>query len=128
MIGPNADPDPEDGTGKQVKLTLSMYDYQRTWIEERAEERDMNLSEYMRAMATAGERQLVALESLADEDGRGELETDILDRLPDDEEDALDRDKLLDAILSPVEQTIYTILKTNSQIQYSPQHEGYYLK
>ena len=128
MIGPNADPDPEDGTGKQVKLTLSMYDYQRTWIEERAEEREMNLSEYMRAMATAGERQLVALENLADEDGRGELEANIVEQLPDDEGDAIDQGELLESILSPIRETTYTILKTNSQIEYSPEQEGYYLK
>jgi hypothetical protein len=128
MIPPNAEPDPEDGTGEQVKLTLSMYDYQRTWIEERADERDMNLSEYMRMMATAGERQLVAIESLADEDGRGEIEADIIERLPDDEADALDPDELLEGILSPIRDTVYTILKTNSQIEYSPQHEGYYLE
>jgi len=105
-----------------------MYDYQRTWIEERAEERDMNLSEYMRAMATAGERQLVALENLADEDGRGELEANIVKKLPDDEADAIDQGELLEAILSPIRETTYTILKTNSQIEYSPEQEGYYLK
>lgn len=128
MIGPNADPDPEDGTGKQVKLTLSMYDYQRTWVEERAEERDMNLSEYARTMMTAGERQLVALERLADEDGRGELEADLVERLPNDEADAIDPDELLEGILSPIRETTYAILKQNAQIEYSPQHEGYYLK
>lgn len=127
MIGPNADPDP-DGNGEQVKLTLSMYGYQREWIEERAEERDMNLSEYMRTMATAGERQLVAIESLADEDGRGEIEADIVERLPNDEANALDPDELLEGILTPIRDTVYTILKTNSQIEYSPQHEGYYLE
>lgn len=127
MIEPTADPDP-DGDGEQVKLTLSMYRYQREWIEDRAEERDMNLSEYMRMMATAGERQLVAIESLADEDGRGELEADIVERLPEDEADALDQDELLEAILSPIRETTYTILKQNSQIKYSPEHEGYYLE
>ena len=128
MIEPNADPDPEDGTGKQVKLTLSMYDYQRTWIEERAEERDMNLSEYMRTVATAGERQLIAIESLADEDGRGEIEADIVERLPEEEADALEPDELIENILTPIRDTVYTILKTNSRIEYSPQHEGYYLE
>jgi hypothetical protein len=127
MIGPTADPDP-DGDGEQVKLTLSMYRYQREWIEDRAEERDMNLSEYMRMMATAGERQLVAIESLADEDGRGELEADIVELLPEDEADALDQDELLEEILSPIRETTYTILKQNSQIEYSPEHGGYYLK
>ncbi|ELZ22535.1 hypothetical protein C477_04034 [Haloterrigena salina JCM 13891] len=111
-----------------MKLTLSMYGYQREWIEERAEERDMNLSEYMRTMATAGERQLVAIESLADEDGRGEIEADIVERLPNDEANALDPDELLEGILTPIRDTVYTILKTNSQIEYSPQHEGYYLE
>lgn len=128
MIGPNADPDSEDGTGKRATLTLSMYAYQREWIEERADERGMNLSEYMRTIATAGERQLVAIETLADEDGRGELEADIVERLPDDEADALDQGELLEAILSPIRETTYTILKQNSQIEYSPEHEGYYLK
>lgn len=128
MIGPNADPDPEDGTGEQVKLTLSMYSYQREWIEDRAEERDMNLSEYMRTMATAGERQLVAIESLADEDGSGEIEADIIERLPDNEADAIEPDELLEEILLPIQETVYTILKTNSRIEYSPQHEGYYLE
>lgn len=126
MIGP--EPDPKDGKGEQVKLTLSMYGYQREWIEERAEERGMNLSEYMRAMAVAGERQLVAIESLADEDGRGEIEADILERLPDNEDEAMNPDELLDGILTPIQETVYTILKTNSQIEYSPQHEGYYLE
>lgn len=125
MIEPTADP---DGDGEQVKLTLSMYRYQREWIEDRAEERGMNLSEYMRMMATAGERQLAAIESLADEDGRGELEADIVERLPEDEADALDQDKLLEEILSPVRETTYTILKQNSQIEYSSEHEGYYLE
>lgn len=128
MIGPNADPDPKDGTGEQVKLTLSMYSYQREWIEDRAEERDMNLSEYMRTMATAGERQLVAIESLADEDGSGEIEADIIERLPDNEADAIEPDELLEEILLPIQETVYTILKTNSRIEYSPQHEGYYLE
>lgn len=127
MIEPTADPDP-DGDGEQVKLTLSMYRYQREWIEDRAEERGMNLSEYMRMMATAGERQLVAIESLADEDGRGELEADIVERLPEDEADALDQDELLEEILSPIRETTYTILKQSSQIEYSPEHEGYYLE
>lgn len=128
MIGPTADPDPEDGTGEQVKLTLSMYRYQREWIEERADERDMNLSEYMRAMATAGERQLVALEGLTDEDGRGELEADIVEQLPNNEVDAIAPDELLEEILTPIQETVYTILKTNSRIKYSPQHDGYYLE
>ena len=128
MIGPNADPKPEDGTGEQVKLTLSMYSYQREWIEDRAEERDMNLSEYMRAVSIAGERQLVAIESLADEDGSGEIEAEMIERLPDDEADALEPDELLEEILTPIRETVYTILKTNSQIEYSPQHEGYYLE
>jgi len=128
MIGPNADPDPKDGTGEQVKLTLSMYSYQREWIEDRAEERDMNLSEYMRTVATAGERQLVAIETLADEDGSGEIEADIIERLPDNEADAIEPDELLEEILLPIQETVYTILKTNSRIEYSPQHEGYYLE
>ena len=128
MIEPNADPDPKDGTGEQVKLTLSMYSYQREWIEDRAEERDMNLSEYMRAVSIAGERQLVAIESLADEDGSGEIEAEMIERLPDDEADALEPDELLEEILTPIRETVYTILKTNSQIEYSPQHEGYYLE
>ncbi len=128
MIGPNADPDPKDGTGEQVKLTLSMYSYQREWIEDRAEERDMNLSEYMRTVATAGERQLVAIETLADEDGSGEIEADIIERLPDNEADAIEPDELLEEILLPIQETVYTILKTNSRIEYSPQHGGYYLE
>lgn len=128
MIGPNADPDPEDGTGKQVKLTLSMYDYQRTWIEERAEERDMNLSEYARNTMIAGERQLLSLQSIADEDGRGEIEADIIERLPDNEADAIDPDELLEAILSPIQKTTYSILKQNTQVGYSPEHDGYYLR
>ena len=128
MIGPNADPEPVDGTGEQVKLTLSMYGYQREWIEDRADERDMNLSEYMRTVVTAGERQLVAIESLADEDGRGEIEADIVERLPEDEFEAIDPDELLEEILTPIQDTVYTILKTNSRIKYSPQHEGYYLE
>lgn len=128
MIGPNAEPDPEDGTGEQVKLTLSMYRYQREWVEDRAEERDMNLSEYMRTVVTAGERQLVAIESLADEDGRGELEADLVERLPEDESEAMHPDELLEGILTPIQNTVYTILKTNSRIEYSPQHEGYYLE
>lgn len=128
MIEPNAEPDPQDGTGKQVKLTLSMYDYQRTWIEERADERDMNLSEYMRMMATAGERQLIALERLADKDGHAELEADIIEKLPEDEDEAIHSDDLLEAMLEPVRENVYTILKTNSQIQYSPQYDGYYIK
>lgn len=127
MIEPNADPDP-NGNGEQVKLTLSMYRYQREAIEDHAEERDMNLSEYMRAMATAGERQLVAIESLADGDGRGELEADIVERLPEDETEAIEPDDLLDEIVDPIEELVYTILKTNSRMEYSPQHEGYYLE
>lgn len=128
MIEPNADPDPEDETGKQVKLTLSMYGYQREWVEERAEERDMNLSEYMRSVAIAGERQLVAIESLADEDGHGEIEADMIERLPNEEADALEPDELIEDILTPIQETAYTILKTNSRIEYSPQHGGYYLE
>lgn len=127
MIGPTADPDP-DGDGEQVKLTLSMYGYQREWIEERAEERDMNLSEYMRLMATAGERQLVALETMADEDGRGELEADIIEQLPEEESEAIDAEELLEEILSPIRETTYEVLKQNSQIVHSPQYDGYYLK
>lgn len=127
MIEPTAEPDP-DGDGEQVKLTLSMYRYQREWIEDCAEERDMNLSEYMRAMATAGERQLVAIENLADEDGRGEMEAELVELLPDKEDNAIDPDELLTEITGPIEQTIYNILKTHSKIQYSPQHDGYYLE
>lgn len=127
MIGPSADPDP-DGNGEQTKLTLSMYEYQREWIEERAEERGMNLSEYMRTMATAGERQLVAIESIADEDGRGEIEANLIEQLPEDETDAVDPEDLLSEILDPVRETVYTILKTNNKIEYSPQYEGYYLE
>ena len=126
-MGPNADPEPEGGTGKQVLLTVSMYAYQRDWIEERAEERGMNLSEYMRTVATAGERQLVAIETLVDEDGRGELEADIVERLPEDEAGAIDPAELLEEILEPIEKTVYTILKQNNQIEYSPEHGGYYL-
>ncbi len=111
-----------------MKLTLSMYRYQREWIEDRADERDMNLSEYMRTVVTAGERQLVAIESLADEDGRGEIEADIVERLPEDESEAIDPDELLEETLTPIRDTVYTILKTNSRIEYSPQHEGYYLE
>lgn len=111
-----------------MKLTLSMYGYQREWIEERAEERDMNLSEYMRLMATAGERQLVALETMADEDGRGELEADIIEQLPEEESEAIDAEELLEEILSPIRETTYEVLKQNSQIVHSPQYDGYYLK
>jgi DNA-directed RNA polymerase specialized sigma subunit len=128
MIEPTADPDPQDEAGDQVKLTLSMTAQEREWIEERAEERGMNLSEYMRAMATAGERQLIALERLADEDNHGEIETSIIERLPDDEADAVPAEELLEAVLDPVRETAYQILKQNSEIEYSPRQDGYYLE
>jgi HAMP domain-containing protein len=88
----------------------------------------MNLSEYMRAMATAGERQLIALERLADEDNHGEIETSIIERLPDDEADAVPAEELLEAVLDPVRETAYQILKQNSEIEYSPRQDGYYLE
>ena len=128
MIEPTADPHPQGTKGGQVSLTLSMTAQEREWIEERAEERGMNLSEYMRAMATAGERQLIALERLADEDNHGEIEADIIERLPDDEGDAMPADELLEAVLDPVRETAYQILKQNSEIEYSPRHDGYYLE
>jgi len=126
MIGPTEDPDPE-GDGERMTLTLSMYKYQRDWIENRAEERDMSLSEYVRTMTTAGERQLVAIERLADEDGRGEIEADLLDILPEDESNAVPPEELLDEVTDPIEEMVYTILTTNSQIQDSPKYGGYYL-
>jgi DNA-directed RNA polymerase specialized sigma subunit len=101
---------------------------EREWIEERAEERGMNLSEYTRAMIAAGERQLVALERFADEDNHGEVEADIIEQLPDDEADAMPAEELLEAVLDPVRETAYQILKQNSQIEYSPRHDGYYLE
>lgn len=127
MTEPDFDPEP-DGDGTQVKLTLSMYKYQREQIEDLAERRGMNLSEYMRTIVHAGERQLIALEQLADEDNRGEIEAQLLDELPEQEADAVDPDVLLDEVLDPIEATVYTILKTHSSIQYSPAHEGYYLE
>lgn len=127
MIEPDATPDPNEN-GEQVKLTISMYRYQREWIEQNANDRDMNLSEYMRSMVNVGERQLVAIENVADEDGRNEIEAELIGLLPDEEVDAIDPDEVIATVTDPIEETIYQILKTNSRIQYSPQHEGYYLE
>lgn len=94
--------------------------------EEEAEELDYdNRSWYIIAQVEAGRRQLAELRPTGEEDGE-DLESQILDAVPEDE--PRDPDEIVEEIIEPIKQQTYDTLEElneRGQISFRAQEMGY---
>lgn len=115
-------------SNKSVPVTVSMPPDQKAQVKERAAERSMSMSDYVRVHMMAGEKQLLAVEEELEGSNDLALEEQVLSAVSTDPDNALSHEEILEQVLEEVETQVFEILDTDDRITHSAAQGGYYIK
>lgn len=118
----------DSDSNQSVPVTVSMPEGQKAEVKERAEERSMAMSEYVRVNMMAGEKQLLAVEEELEGSKGLALEEQVLSAVSTDPGNALSHEEILEEVLEEVEKQVFEILDTDDRITHSAAHGGYYIE
>lgn len=113
---------------ESVPVTVSMPKEQKAEVKERAEERSMAMSTYVRVNMMAGEKQLLAVEEELEGSKGLALEEQVLSAVSTDPNSALSHEEILEEVLEEVERQVLEILDTDERITHSAAQGGYYIE
>jgi len=116
-----------NSTGR-TKIAVTMPEEKKEEKRDRADERSMSMSEYVRVMMEAGEKQILALEEEIEGGDGVALEEKVLNAVPSDPEDALSHEEISEEVLEKIEQQVFEFLDTDDRITHSAAYGGYYIE
>lgn len=110
------------------KIAVTMSPEMKEKVRDRADDRSMSMSEYVRVMMLAGRKQILSLEEEMEGGDGVALEEKVLNAVPTDPEDALSHEEISEEVLEKIEQQVFELLDTDDRITHSAARGGYYIE